>query len=151
MITIEERLDNWGRCYRARTKRETCCSIEKNYHAPWRQWVELTEIQISAPINTFDADSVEQAWKTLLGKYRLLLRYAYMHNFPPHIVAKKTGVKIYLLDQELRRAKATIEKVLTPIGLYCILAPNSRKTRLRDYASALEAESSTKEVESLAA
>ena len=48
------------------------------YHAPWRQWVALNEIQHTSAPNWHDAELVEAAWKSMLGKHKLILKYTYM-------------------------------------------------------------------------
>jgi hypothetical protein len=111
--TIDQRLENWSRYYRHRTTSQCCGSVEgKRYHAPWRQWVPLSEVQHSNPIDWQDAEEVERAWKKMLGRSKLILKYVYMATFPDHIVCRKVGIKRWQLESEIRKAKQAIYKVL---------------------------------------
>jgi len=113
MDAIEGRLCNWARQYKPGNKIEVCGSIEgKLYRSPWRQWCLLHEIPFNTPIDWKDAEIVERAWVGMLGKPKLLLKYTYMTNFPAHVVARKSGVKVWQLEHELARAKRHIAKLL---------------------------------------
>lgn len=111
--TIDQRLDNWSRYFRDRLQQKCCGSAEgKRYHAPWRQWVPLSEVQHSNPIDWQDAEEVERAWKKMLGRSKLILKYIYMAAFPDYIVCRKIGIKRWQLESEIRQAKQAIYKVL---------------------------------------
>lgn len=110
---IDERLANWSRHYRPGFVRSVCGSIEgKLYRAPWRQWVEVRDIHLLPPVDWRDAELVERAWRGMLGKHKLLLKYTYMTLFPPWVVAVKSGVKRHHLERELQAAKMAIERGL---------------------------------------
>lgn len=111
--TIDQRLDNWSRYFRDRLQQKCCGSAEgKRYHAPWRQWVPLSEVQHSIPIDWEDAERVERAWKAMLGRSKLVLKYIYMANFPDYIICRKVRIKHWQLATELFKAKQSIEKLL---------------------------------------
>ena len=113
MDAIEARLCNWARQYRPGYTKAVCGSIEgKLYRAPWRQWVELADMPFSLEIDWKDAEIVEQAWRGMMGTPKLLLKYTYMSSFPPHVVARKCGVKRWNLEIELAKAKRLIANVL---------------------------------------
>lgn len=112
LALLDARLDNWSRYYRQKVILKTCGSIEKRYQANWRQWIELKDLQISEPIDIWDAQEVELAWKHMLGKHKLILKYTYMTRFPDFVVCRKSGVKIWNLEAELRKSKQLIGKML---------------------------------------
>jgi hypothetical protein len=119
-MNLDDRLDNWSRFYRVRMKMNCCGSIEgKKYQAPWRQWVELSEIQHSKLIDWFDAEQVELAWKSMLGTPKLLLKYCYMANFPDYVICRKSGIKPWEFKGELHKAKQIINRILMQKSATC--------------------------------
>ena len=107
------------------------------YQAPWRQWATLQEIQVPAPIDWRDAEIVEMAWKGMMGKSKLLLKYFYMTNFPPAIVCRKSRIKPWKLEEELAKAKRSIQKVLdfqleSEYGIAKLRPPSARQTTAND-------------------
>ena len=122
---IENRLENWGRYYRSRMKIEVCGSAEKMYRAPWRQWVPLSDLQALPAVDWRDAELVEQAWRSMSGTPKLLLKYLYMHRIRPEIVCRKCRVKIWHLDHEIRRATLVIQVAIDRIDGKRILGGNS--------------------------
>ena len=112
-MSIDDRLENWSRYYRDRLVYQVCGSMEgKLYRAPWRQWVELSQIGHPMPVDWRDAEAVENAWRKLSGKPKLILKYRYMCWMPDIIVARKSKVKIYRLEAELGMAKRLIADIL---------------------------------------
>lgn len=128
-MDIDERLANWSRYYRPHFIRSVCGSIEgKLYRAPWRQWIELRDIQHPPPIDWRDAELIEQAWRGMLGRHKTLLKLTYMTLMPPQVIARKIGLKTWDmegLNRELHRAKRHIVNVLANIQEYDTLPRNS--------------------------
>lgn len=119
---IENRLENWARYYRTRHIKHHCGSIEGRYNAPWRQYVELRNIKLSEYIDWRDAELVEIAWRKMIGKHKLLLKYHYMSGFPVHVVCYKSKVKLHRLDMEMARAIRIIDGILDSMqksGIMC--------------------------------
>ena len=123
---IETRLENWGRYYRSRMKIEVCGSAEKMYRAQWRQWVPLSDLQAPPAVDWRDAELVEQAWRSMSGTPKLLLKLTYMHRFPSYVVCRKCGVKIWRLGIEIRRSRNIIKEVLDNLDRESTIAGNSR-------------------------
>jgi len=113
LALLEARLKNWSNYYRQKVIQKTCGSIEKRYQANWRQWIELKDLHISKPIDIWDAQEVEKAWKHMLGKHKLILKYTYMTPWLPEwVICRKARVKRWRLEIELRQAKHAIGKML---------------------------------------
>lgn len=112
-MSIDERLKNWSRYYRTRIIFQACGSAEKYYRAPWRQWISLSDIQHSEPIDVWDAQEVEKAWRLMLGRHKLLLKYTYMSpGMPDWMICRKSGIKRWRLETELARSKRIIKTIL---------------------------------------
>lgn len=112
-MSLDDRIKNWVRYYRDRMEYSRCCSIEgKLYQAPWRQWATLQEIQIPAPIDWRDAEIVERAWRGMMGKPKLLIKFYYMTNFPVHIVCRKVRIKPWQIEVELARARRVLQQAI---------------------------------------
>ena len=112
-MSLDNRIRNWVRYYRDRMEYSRCCSIEgKLYQAPWRQWVSLEDIQIPAPIDWRDAEIVERAWRGMMGKQKLLIKFYYMTNFPVHVVCRKVRIKPWQIEVELARARRVLQNTL---------------------------------------
>ena len=109
---IDDRLENWARYYRDRHIYRRCASLEGNYNAPWRQWVELADIQHSVFIDWRDAEKVERGWRVMLGTPKLLLKYTYLTKLPSFVVCRKSHIPVWRYSDELIRAKNILEKVL---------------------------------------
>lgn len=90
----------------------------KLHKSNWRQWVELSDIQHAMPIDWADAELVERAWRSMLGKHKLILKYCYMaSNLPDYVICRKSGVKRHMLDIELRHAKQIITIIIDTIEI----------------------------------
>lgn len=113
MEKIEDRLENWARYYRTRIKLSCCASVEgRMYRAPWRQWVAQSDIPIPVDIDWKDAEEVESAWRVTNEQSRKLLKFHYMHNMPPGMIARKSGVRLWALSDSIEQAKRDIKKIL---------------------------------------
>ena len=111
-MSLEDRLRNWSRYYRTYLVKQCCASLEGGYQSNWRQWVELKDIQSSAPIDWRDAELIESLWRKMLGTPKLILKYTYMSNFPSHIVCRKCHIKTWQLESELRKAHNLMQLML---------------------------------------
>ena len=137
-MNLDERIRNWVRYFRDRTEYSRCCSIEgKLYQAPWRQWVSLQEIQVPEPIDWRDAEILERAWKVMMGKPKLLIKYYYMTGFPVNVVARKSRIKPWQIEVELARAKRVLQNILDNQGDLCqdirkLDPPSARLTTAND-------------------
>jgi hypothetical protein len=129
-MNIDDRLKNWSRYFRDRMKRECCASIEgRMYHAPWRQWVELSDMPMPEPI----------AWRAMMGKSKLILKFTYMANMPSFVVARRCKIKPYQMDETLRNAKKYLLDILAEHEKACYKTSNNlNRTRARE-SSAIDA------------
>ena len=110
---IEDRLENWARHYRERARYECCASLEgRMYHAPWRQWVTLSEISHSSTPDWKDAEQVETAWRSMLGTSKLILKFTYMKRMPDYVIARKSHIPVWKYQESLRKAKNIISYIL---------------------------------------
>ena len=140
---IDQRLENWARYYRERMKYECCSSLEGNYRAPWRQWVELADIQHSVHIDWRDAELVEAAWRAIIGRSKLILKYTYMAKMPDYVICRKSHIKRWEYPTELKRAKNIIQQVLDYQKSLCY--PCENLIRASERISPIEAEFSRPE------
>lgn len=142
-MQIDDRLKNWSRYYRTRLIYACCGSAEKNYRAPWRQWVALADIQHDSQIDIWDAQKVERAWRSMLGKHKLILKYTYMSpGMPAWVICRKAHVKTWKLVQETERAKKIIKTILDkmePLSDNC--ADNLKPCETREDAARWEGRS----------
>ena len=110
---IEDRLDNWSRQYRERMKYGCCASIEgRMYHAPWRQWALLSDIQHSSVVDWRDAEKVENAYRVMPDIYKPILKHTYMSRMPIFIICRKSHIPVWKYPDTLRKAQLIIENVL---------------------------------------
>lgn len=82
-MTLDDRLKNWGRWARVGIKLGQCGSAEGNYRSNWRQWLALSDIPHSEPIDAFDAEEVEAAWVRMFDRQEhKLLKLKYVTRLP---------------------------------------------------------------------
>ena len=125
-IDTDDRLRNWARCYRDTIHFGSCGSVEGRYRSNWRQWVTLGEIELRPSMDSLDAEIVEQAWRRLIYKYRIILKLCYMTNLPAFIVARKAKVKTWKLEEEYGKAIRAMQISLQAIDNqknFCYDAP----------------------------
>lgn len=109
---LVELLENWGRWARGGIKQETCGSAEKNYRAPWRQWLQLHEIPMGGNLDTFAAEAVERAWKTLHHKQQKILKLHYVRRLPVTLLCQRAKIKPWQYEAHMARAHYYIRMAL---------------------------------------
>lgn len=70
-------------------------------------------------LDSADATLVERAWKTLLPKYRELLRWHYIRGASPGFICRRMGIKprpTSIFDIELARSEAAIAGALAALA-----------------------------------
>lgn len=110
-----DRLENWGNHYRNRSALETCGSIEKRYQSNWRQWIPASEVPIPVVIDWRDAELVEQAWRGLMFRHKMILKWFYITRRDPRSICVRLRIGISRYDREFAAAHAAIKKILKAI------------------------------------
>lgn len=128
-MDIVKRLENWGRYYRPYYVYKTCGSAEGDFRSNWRQWVPLNEIPNPEPMDVLDAQEIEDAWKTMVStKQKEVLRYYFIYQAKPHIIARKARCRVWQIDGVLEKAIGSISfrlNLLTASREVLIVTANS--------------------------
>lgn len=134
LVPLSDRLRNWARWARGGYALKSCGSAEGNYRANWRQWLTLQEIGCPDPIDTFDAMTVEQAWRRCSHKTKMLLKYRYIWKAPDDYICRNTRVKPININRAISRARFELKNTLYALTVYkntSITSPTADTPRKR--------------------
>lgn len=110
--SFDDRLDNWARIYRVYAKESVTGSLGRLYKAPWRQWVQLSDIPLFKVTDWRDAELIESHWRKMEGSHKEILKLTYMAKVSKSVLCRRCNIKPWNHAEELRKAKEILEKMV---------------------------------------
>lgn len=114
-MTLDERLDNWGKANRVGGPRPGYC-------APWARLADvIANGRQSTPVVVYDdvdAERVTRAWRRLGVLHQRLLKALYITNLPVELICRRLGIRqrpMSIFDLELARAKNMMRQHLEKV------------------------------------
>lgn len=121
MKTIRDRLYNWAQWSNGGPKKGAASNTA--FICDRMRAAAVGELHAPAVgggrLSSADAELVERAWKTLLPKYRELLRWHYIRDASPGFICRRLGIKprpTSVFDIELARSEAAIDRALADLA-----------------------------------
>lgn len=120
-MTLDERLDNWGKANRVGGPRPGYC-------APWARLADvIANGRQSSPLVVYDeqdAERVTRAWRRLDVLHQRLLKALYITNLPVELICRRLGIRqrpMSIFDLELARAKNMLRQHLEKLDAQIIV------------------------------
>lgn len=123
---IDLAIENWARWGRVRRSTVRCQSIEHRYRSPqrthWPNDAPPYEIRV---VSIPSAITVEDAWKTLPFRPKMVLKWWYVLRLPVSQICRQFRrkghpVEVRYWEEELKRAKYLLAQALEPVYPYSI-------------------------------
>lgn len=127
---LEARIENWRRTVLASPHAQHCASAEYRYRAPAGHLDLQNEQapQSMPPLDFLDGWLLEEAWRAIDSRrQRGLLRDIYVYRCTPESASRNAGIRLYLFDEELWRARLALARALDFLAAKLNVAPQENR------------------------